>query len=170
MTAAGCGATGAFCLLHARHKDAPRQRTADGAMGLGMALMALPSGVPAPPPETLAVLFAGLALWPLPGLPRGHRAHHTTEALAMVYMALSMASATGAHAAHGNGLGVPVITWALLAYYAVHLVRSGPRLVPATAQGSPRGSPGDAPCATSGVTAACRTSLSLGMLAMLLTM
>jgi hypothetical protein len=179
LLAAVCGGTGAYCLarLRGRRSAGHRQRPAtDGLMalmGLGMALMALPAtGPPAPPPQAFAALFAAAALWSLALLRTGraHHGHHLLESLAMVYMALAMtgtdpaASHGGAHAASA---GPPVVTGLLLAYFAGYALRAGHRLLtPAGTQPVPPGSAGMPP----EVATACRLTLALGMVTMLLTL
>lgn len=180
LLAALCAGTGAYCVRWLSG-DRPwwRQVTAaEAAMGLGMAAMALLAGLTA----AFVGFFAALALWGfllwLAGVPHG--AHHAVEAAAMAYMALAMSAAPGSHAAHGPA-GVPWLTGALLAYFAAHalatgraLVPSGTGTVPARAQGG--AGPTAAECGgTRGarpaeMAAACRVTLSTGMVAMLATL
>jgi len=142
-------------------------------------------------PPAFAAVFAVAAvraLLPVPhgaGLP-GHRLHHTVGALAMVYMALAMmVGTTGGHhhtgemAAGRMAGGVPHLTGALLAYFAVYVVRSGLRLVPMTdgavdgtveepVDGAGAGPPGAGPSRGPELRHACRLSMGIGMFAMLL--
>jgi hypothetical protein len=171
LVALGCG-TGGYCLLRLRGVRAwwRQGAAAEGAMGLGMAAMAgltAPVGLGRPLGAFFVVVTAWCAL--LPGA-AAHRAHHLVEGAAMVYMALAMAGGGEAgHAHEGGAGGVPWLTGVLAAYFALRALRAGRRLVP----GKPgRGAPGVA--AAGGrppeVAAACRAALSMGMLAMLLTL
>jgi hypothetical protein len=151
-------------------------------MGLGMAAMAVP--VPGGTRAALGlllvvlfvVLFAAVAAWcaALPRAGAAHRAHHVVEALAMVYMGLAIAAAPAGHGGHGGEGGpapggVAPVTWLLLAYFTLHALRTGPRPVPVPV---PVGSGGAAPSPSPSpeVTRACQLTLSVGMLAMLLTL
>ncbi|CAL9281664.1 hypothetical protein SUDANB25_00495 [Streptomyces sp. SudanB25_2051] len=135
-----CGVTGLYCLV-LRHR-CPGAGS-EAVMGLGMAAMGLPASVFTPPAwwwAGYAVVFgaeAARSAWALRGGgARGRHAHHLIGSLAMVYMALPTGAAAqaepGTHGAHGAG-GVPLLTGALLAYYAVWTLRAGARLVPAPA-------------------------------------
>ncbi|ONK16188.1 DUF5134 domain-containing protein [Streptomyces sp. MP131-18] len=179
LLAALCGGTGGYCLLGVRGGPSRVRQAAavEAVMGLGMALMATPAaGAPHLPPAAFAVLFGAAAVWAAVLLAAGtaHQGHHVLEGLAMVYMAVAMAADTPAHAGHGPG-GVPAVTAALLVYFALYALRTGPRLLPAAAgSGGPggvaaghgTGHPRRAP----EVAAACRLTLALGMLAMLATL
>lgn len=140
-------ATGAYCLLRMRSTSRQARTAAGGeaVMGFGMAAMALPAAVVALPGwgwTVFAAVFAagGLrALWQL--RTGAHHLHHLVGSLAMVYMALTMGAgmppggAQGgpmAHMAHSShmGSGVPLLTGALLVYYAVYVLRTGAALVP----------------------------------------
>ncbi|MCH6159099.1 DUF5134 domain-containing protein [Streptomyces marispadix] len=133
-----------------------------------------------------------------------HHLHHFVGALAMIYMALAMPGAHGAAGGHGPGgaavAGVPLLTGALLVYYAGYVLRTGLLLLPdAAGQGHEdrarrdgiavrrRGGDGDAgvpdgrrvlpvPRDTAGtldlpgLAPACRLAMATGMLAMLLTL
>ncbi|MET8504900.1 DUF5134 domain-containing protein [Streptomyces sp. NPDC004787] len=174
-----CAASGAYCLLRMRTGGAGGRGEAgsEAVMGFGMAAMALPAAVLTPPEwswAVYAVVFGLAALHGLVGAVRhgGHHLHHLVGSLAMVYMALVMAAQPGGHggghAGHGGAAasgGIPVLTGALLAYYGVYVLRSGARLVPGAASGGPAGAVvrGGAE-----LTLACRLSMGLAMLAMLL--
>ncbi|MFF8831462.1 DUF5134 domain-containing protein [Streptomyces sp. NPDC015131] len=154
-----CGAAGVACLLRAAGGTGAERRVAadEAVMGLGMAVMAVPAAAVGPPGWAWAVYAAvfgaaaARALWATRG-PRaarsrgaarspgaggggaGHQLHHAVGSLAMVYMAVAMAG-TDAHAAHAAG-GVPLVTGALLVYYAAYVMRAGARLVPPGPAGS----------------------------------
>ncbi|HWM37091.1 MAG TPA: DUF5134 domain-containing protein [Streptomyces sp.] len=128
-----------------------------------------------------------------------HRLHHLVGALAMVYMALAMQGAHGgAPAGHVHAgttaAGLPLLTGALLAYFAVYVLRTGLRLAPVRADAAGAGGRGvggtggglsgtgtDAGAAVRhcggcaardlpGLATACRLAMATGMLAMLLTL
>ncbi|WP_432032165.1 DUF5134 domain-containing protein [Streptomyces antibioticus] len=184
-----CAATGAYCLLRMRSAVEEQRRAAGGEalMGFGMAAMAIPAAAFTPPgwawPAYAAVFAAAAlrALWALwASRARSHHLHHLVGASAMVYMAAVMAgSPTPAPGhAHGHaGAGVPLLTGVLLLYFTGYVLVAGARLlpvqvpvaVPAGAVGSRSGSGvawGDRP----ELARACRLSMGIGMLAMLLTM
>ncbi|MGK5632094.1 DUF5134 domain-containing protein, partial [Streptomyces sp. URMC 123] len=147
-------ATGAYCLLRMRAGCPGPRGDAGGEalMGLGMAAMAVPvaavAGHPWTPP-LFAAVFGAAALRELAVVrelvakgprarPRVHRLHHAVGAVAMVYMALAMGEGAAAHAAHDGDRaagGVPLLTGALLAYYAVCVLWSGVRLAPTAEAG-----------------------------------
>jgi hypothetical protein len=86
------------------------------------------------------------------------------------------ASPAGHHHAH-TGAGVPLVTGALLLYFTAYVLLSGARLVPAAvATGGAGGTGGTAGPGASGwgdrpeLARACRLSMGIGMVAMLLTM
>jgi hypothetical protein len=168
-----CAATGAYCLLRMRSPVAEQRRTAGGEaiMGFGMAAMAVPAAVVTPPRWAwiaCAVVFGATALRAL-GAARGspHHLHHLMGTFAMVYMAAVMTTAP-AHHLHG-GTGVPVITGALLLYFAGYVLRSGLRLLPlAVVSGAAERTVGwgDRP----ELSQACRLSMGIAMLAMLVTL
>ncbi|MGW0882791.1 DUF5134 domain-containing protein [Streptomyces sp. NPDC002671] len=172
-----CAATGAYCLVRMRSGVEEQRRSAGGEalMGFGMAVMAVPATAFTPPgwawPLYTAVFgMAALhALWVVRG--DRHHLHHLMGASAMVYMSLTMAaspaSAASAHHAH-DGSGVPLLTGALLLYFTGYVLRSGARLVPAAATAGGAGAVGwgDRP----ELARACRLSMGIGMVAMLLTM
>ncbi|GHC51786.1 DUF5134 domain-containing protein [Streptomyces flavofungini] len=149
-----CAGSGAYCLLRMRSRVEEQRRTAgaEALMGFGMAVMALPATVVQPPRGvwlgyTAVFAVAGLRMaWPVRRGP--HQLHHAVGALAMVYMSAAMVVAPGGHAGHG-GAGVPVVTGALLLYFAGHVLFSGARLAPVGAvvgggEGVPAG-PGGRP-------------------------
>ncbi|WP_406388179.1 DUF5134 domain-containing protein [Streptomyces sp. NBC_00887] len=185
-----CGATGAYSLVRTRSGTEEERRTAraEGLMGFGMAAMAVPAAVFTLPGWTwavYAVLFGGAALRVLVAARyRAHHLHHLVGSLAMVYMAVAMArnagrGVSGGHMDHGaagsaaSAGGIPLLTGALLAYYALYVLRSAGRLIPVTAAAGP-GSPGRAAGPGRGsrpeLALACRLTLGIGMLAMLLTL
>ncbi|GHE03015.1 DUF5134 domain-containing protein [Streptomyces alanosinicus] len=179
-----CAATGAYCLLRMRSGVEEQRLSAGGEalMGFGMAVMAVPTAVFTPPRwawPLYAAVFGAAALrtlWAVRAAPR--HLHHLVGASAMVYMALAMAVAPpGPHHAHG-GIGVPLLTGVLLAYFAGYVLLAGARLVPAAGSASGGGS-----TAAAGIRAgaagwgdrpelarACRLSMGIGMVTMLLTM
>ncbi|MGW7054342.1 DUF5134 domain-containing protein [Streptomyces sp. NPDC054887] len=174
-----CAATGAYCLLRLRSGGAQHREEAAGEalMGFGMAAMAVPAAVLAPPAwgwALYAAVFGGAALRGLWQARTGAvHAHHVVGSLAMVYMALVMAPGGGAgHRAHAAGYaagGVPLLTGALLLYYVAYVLRSGVRLLPVEAG---RAGPGGAVAwgARPELALACRLSMGLGMIAMLVTL
>ncbi|GAA2709971.1 MULTISPECIES: DUF5134 domain-containing protein [Streptomyces] len=162
-------ATGAYCLLRARTGAAGERRSAadDAVMGLGMAAMAVPATAwdTAPwRPVLLAALFAAAAVR---ALMTGHHLHHTVGALAMVYMSVAMvpASTQGTHTGHHRPAGTPLLTGLLLLYFAAYVVRTAAAVVPVPA---PAGGPPRPPGRE--LTHACRLSMAIGMLTMLLTL
>ncbi|WP_406055883.1 DUF5134 domain-containing protein [Streptomyces sp. NBC_01077] len=184
-----CAVTGVYCLLRMRACAGEERRAAGGeaVMGFGMASMALPAAVLTPPEWSWAVyaaVFGGATLHGLAAVRRGgHHLHHLVGSLAMVYMAVSMAApATGAHTGHtaGTAGGIPVLTGGLLLYYMVYVLHAGARLVPVaipaasipaggTASGAGR-VPGPAWATRPELALACRLSMALAMLAMLVTL
>ncbi|MEV6792908.1 DUF5134 domain-containing protein [Streptomyces sp. NPDC051320] len=180
-------ATGAYCLARMR-SDSETARTSAGGealMGFGMAVMALPAAVVTLPAwgwTVLAVVFgcgALRALWS--ARTAAHHLHHLVGTLAMVYMAVPMASGgmrTG-HMEQAAG-GVPLITGVLLAYYAGYVLRTGATLIPVptpVAAGGTAGPTGGAAGAAAPgwgarpeLTLACRLSMGIAMFAMLLTL
>ncbi|OKK17764.1 hypothetical protein AMK16_22270 [Streptomyces sp. CB00455] len=163
-----CAVSGAYCLGQVR-RSGGGGAAGEAVMGFGMALMAVPLGAGggwrAP---VLGALFCGAALHALWLLRGGHHhAHHLVGSLAMAYMALTTASG------HGHGAGLPLVTGALLLYFAGYVLLGGARLVGAGraapagvgAGGPPPGSPKAAE-----LTRACRLAMGIGMLAMLIAM
>ncbi|WP_435851469.1 DUF5134 domain-containing protein, partial [Streptomyces thermolilacinus] len=143
-----CGVSGLYCLARRRRCEGAGR---EAVMGLGMAVMGLPPAVFAPPGwwwAVYAAVFGGEAARAVGKLrgggPRGHHVHHLVGSLTMVYMALPAGDAAhGAHGAHGGG-GVPVLTGALLVYYAVWTLRAGARLAQVPVPGA---APAPAPTA-----------------------
>jgi hypothetical protein len=193
LLVAFCGLSAGYCLLRtfaARHPlpRAERHRAGgEAVMGGGMALMAVPAASWAPPGwacAALAVLFAASALRAAALTRRHtpHHAHHAIGAAAMAYSAALMAAAgptamRGMTGMAGTGPpgGVPLLTVALAAYFAVYAVAGGVRLMTSPAPGAPGGSygsPEPAPgwLALPELATACRVGMALAMLAMLLTM
>lgn len=189
-----CAVSGAYCLLRTRAGTPQERRTArsEALMGFGMAAMAVPAAVLSPPGwawAAYAVLFGAAALRALrPALRGGHHRHHLVGSLAMVYMAVAMVPAVtgsggGGHAGHGSGGGgaggIPLLTGALLVYYAFYVLGSAGRLLPGTAMAPAGGAgvavrgPGGFGGGTDGqpeLTTACRLTMGIGMFAMLLTL
>ncbi|MFI0987065.1 DUF5134 domain-containing protein [Streptomyces exfoliatus] len=183
-----CAATGVYCLLRMRVCAGEERRAAGGeaVMGFGMASMALPAAVLTPPTwgwAVYAAVFGGATLHGLFTVRRGgHHLHHLVGSLAMVYMAVAMASpATGAHTGHtpGTTSGIPVVTGGLLLYYVVYVLHAGARLAPvATVRTVRAGGPGQGQGPGPGpawatrpeLALACRLSMALAMLAMLVTL
>jgi hypothetical protein len=165
-----CAVTGAYCLARMR-SGAEEQRSAAGGealMGFGMAAMAVPTTVFTPPSWTwpvYAVVFGAAGVHALWAARAGaHHLHHLVGAAAMVYMSVVMAGSPG----HGHGQGVPLLTGALLLYFAGYVLLTGVRLVPVAAMaggGGPAGW-GDRP----ELARACRLSMGIAMVAMLLTL
>lgn len=151
-------------------------------MGIGMAAMVSPVGGPLPMAawQTVFLLmtawFVG-AWWrdrgttPWHGGWHGGGLHHAMAAAAMLYMLMAMP-----HAGHpsspwlsgdgmGAGVGLPMLGWALAAYFALSAV------LMVTRWHAPAGPPGLPPVlATSKMTAACQTTMSAGTGGMLLAM
>jgi hypothetical protein len=170
-----CGATGAYCLVRMRGCCGEPRTAAGGEalMGFGMAAMALPAAVPAPRWGWVvyAAVFGAAALRALWPARRGTRhLHHLIGSLSMIYMAVAMAPGGGGAAGHAAS-GVPLLTGVLLAYYTVYVLRFGVRLIPAPA---PVGGAATAAVAGDGArpepALACRLSMGIAMLAMLLTL
>ncbi|GAA2065924.1 DUF5134 domain-containing protein [Streptomyces albiaxialis] len=188
-----CAATGACCALRARGTTGTRREEAvsEALMCLGMTVMALPDSPfwspSSPVPTGLYVtVFGAVAAWEL-RLLRAHRGHegahaahlhHAVGALAMVYMAAAMAAAPGhAHGGVHGGVhssaaaGLPLLTGALLVYFAFYVLRSGARLMPGGG-GAPGegGGAGAGVLRQPGVVAGVRLAMGTGMFAMLLTL
>lgn len=178
-----CAATGSYCLLRMR-SSVEQQRLAAGGeavMGFGMAAMAVPAAVFAPPSwawPVYAVVFGGAALRALASARTSpHHLHHLVGTSAMVYMAVAMsvsASPASSPSGHHHGTsGVPLVTGALLLYFTGYVLLAGVRLAPAAP------APASVPSVASGGTGwgdrpelarACRVSMGISMVAMLLTL
>lgn len=172
-----CAVSGSYCLLRMRSRIEEQRRTAGGEalMGFGMAVMAVPAATVALPRWAwlgYAVVFGTAtlhALWAARA--SRHHLHHLVGAFAMVYMSAAMITTPGAHAGHG-GAGLPPLTGALLLYFAGYVLWSGARLAPSGPLAAGRGGGsavlgwGDRP----ELALACRLSMGIGMLAMLLTL
>ncbi|MFE3166405.1 DUF5134 domain-containing protein [Streptomyces sp. NPDC059224] len=165
-----CAATGAYCLLRMRSSVEEQRRAAGGEalMGFGMAAMAVPATVFTPPvwawPLYATVFGAAAARALFSARDSLHHLHHLVGTVAMVYMAAAMAASPGAH--HHGGAGVPAVTGLLLVYFTGYVLLSGARLVPVAvaAAGSGTAGWGDRP----ELARACRLSMGIGMVAMLL--
>ncbi|WSQ13868.1 DUF5134 domain-containing protein [Streptomyces sp. NBC_01231] len=165
-----CAAAGAYCLRRMRSGVEEQRRAAGGEalMGFGMAAMAVPAAAFTPPSwawPAYAFVFGAAALHALWAARAGaHHLHHLVGALAMVYMAAVMAASPERHGGHG-GAGVPLVTGALLLYFAGYVLLSGVRLVPAGGGGETVGW-ADRP----ELARACRLSMGIAMVTMLLTL
>ncbi|MFF0548887.1 DUF5134 domain-containing protein [Streptomyces sp. NPDC004311] len=171
-----CAVSGAYCLRRVRGAGGGAA-AGEAVMAFGMALMAVPlalgGGWRAP---LLGGVFCAAALHALWMLRHGlHHAHHLVGSLTMAHLALAPAAAGqgAAHAAH-TAAGPPLLTGALLLYYAGYVVLGGTRLI---AAGGPAGAAGgEVARARAGgeepaeFVRACRLTMGMGMLAMLLTM
>ncbi|MDR3032462.1 MAG: DUF5134 domain-containing protein [Kitasatospora sp.] len=165
-----CAASGAYCLLRMRSTVEEQRRAAGGEalMGFGMAVMAVPAAIAAPPRWAwiayLAVFGATAVRALFAARTHAHHLHHLVGSCAMVYMAAAMAASSGHH---GHG-GVPLLTGVFLLYFAGYVLWAGVRLVPVTAVTVAAGTHsvgwGDRP----ELARACRLSMTIGMLAMLL--
>jgi hypothetical protein len=169
-----CAATGAYGLLRMRSSVEAQRRAAGGEalMGFGMAAMAVPAAVLTPPRWAwlaCAAVFGTAALHAL-WVARAdrHHLHHLVGASAMVYMAAVMAG--------GTHSGLPALTGTLLAYFTGYVLWTGTRLVPVAVAGPEGGTQGARGTRTAGLAdrpelaRACRLSMGIAMLAMLLTM
>ncbi|MEU9205882.1 DUF5134 domain-containing protein [Streptomyces sp. NPDC048332] len=181
-----CAATGTYCLLRARAGTGEERRTAraEALMGFGMAAMAVPTAVVAPPAWgwlLYAALFGVAALRALWSSRRsGHHLHHLVGSSAMVYMSVVMAgsgaAAHGSHASHAMATagGAPLLTGLLLVYYAAYVLRSGARLIPVPAAtagaGAVTGPSAEGWGARPELALACRLTMGIAMFAMLLTL
>ncbi|MFD6422762.1 DUF5134 domain-containing protein [Streptomyces sp. NPDC060198] len=174
-----CAATGVYCLLRARAGTGETRRAAhaEALMGFGMAAMAVPAALFTPPGWAWAaytVLFGGAALRSAWAARRGgHHLHHLVGSLAMVHMAVAMAPGAGGspHAGHGGGVpgaGLPLLTGALLLYYALYVLGAAGRLIPVAASaGAGAGLVAGGGHARPELALACRVTMGLAMLAML---
>jgi hypothetical protein len=174
-----CAAAGAYCLLRLRSSVDEQRSTAGGEalMGFGMAAMAVPAAVLAPPRWVwlaYAVMFGGAALHALRPARRSargkaHHLHHFLGMLAMVYMAGAMAAAPGGMHGMHTAAGAPLVTGGLLIYYTAYVLRAGARLLPrpaAAGSGTVTMAWGD----RAELALACRLSMGIAMVAMLLTL
>ncbi|MFJ4468508.1 DUF5134 domain-containing protein [Streptomyces sp. NPDC089424] len=169
-----CAATGAYCLLRLRSGVEEQRRTAgdEALMGFGMAAMAVPAAVYSPPQwawPVFAAVFGAAALRALWVARTGrHHLHHLVGAAAMVYMAWAMAVSPAAAPGHAHGSGLPLVTGVLLLYFAGYVLLTGARLipVPAVAGGTGPTGWGDRP----ELAQACRLSMGIAMVAMLITL
>ncbi|MFF8845460.1 DUF5134 domain-containing protein [Streptomyces sp. NPDC015127] len=170
-----CAVTGAYCLVRMRRCTGDAREAAGGEalMGFGMAAMAVPAAVLTLPSwhwVLYAVVFGAAALraaWALRTC--RHHVHHLVGCLAMIYMAAAMAGPGGTHASHASA-GVPLLTAALVVYFTAYVLRAGLRLAPVP---TPAGAPAvSAPSwgAPPEMALACRVSMGVAMLAMLLTL
>ncbi|MFI5943307.1 DUF5134 domain-containing protein [Streptomyces uncialis] len=184
-----CALSGGYCLLRMRSGVEAQRRAAGGEalMGFGMAAMALPAALV---PAQRAVWLAGAALFTVAGARAlwesragAHHLHHLVGAVAMVHMSVAMASADG----HGTA-GTSPLTAVLFGYFTGYVLWAGARLIPAgaavpvPAAGHPAGRP-TVPAGAAGppggarigwgdrpeLTRACRLSMGVAMVAMLLT-
>ncbi|WP_274555326.1 DUF5134 domain-containing protein [Streptomyces spiramyceticus] len=166
-----CSATGAYCVLrmYTGMGEHRKEAGSDALMGFGMAAMAVPAAVAAPPLLYAAVFGgAGLrALWQARG--STHHLHHLVGSLAMVYMALVMAPGTGHTPGYAPG-GVPLLTGALLLYYATYVLRTGVRLMPVSTGAAGTGGRAPAWGARPELAMASRLSMGIAMIAMLVTL
>ncbi|MER5193860.1 DUF5134 domain-containing protein [Streptomyces sp. NPDC002755] len=166
-----CAATGAYCLLRMRSGVEEQRRAAGGEalMGFGMAAMAVPAAAFTPPAwawPAFAAVFGTAALRALWAARAGaHHLHHLVGTAAMVYMAAVMAAAPAHQHGHG-GSDVPLLTGVLLLYFTGYVLLAGVRLLPVAGAGGAAVAWSDRP----EVARACRLSMGIGMLAMLLTM
>ncbi|MEV0779880.1 DUF5134 domain-containing protein [Streptomyces sp. NPDC050428] len=217
LVVALCAAAGTYCLLRLRGAPGAGRGTAGGEalMGFGMAVMAVPATVFAPPHWVwlmYAAVFGVAALHALgPARRTSHHLHHLVGMLAMVYMSVAMALLPGAaHGAHHTGGasgagaagGTPLATGVLLIYYAGYVLWTGARLLPLQSVTAPEEAGGSGIAGTgrtaggsagtaagtvtemvtdvvtdagvrrdgSEVALACRLSMGIAMLAMLLTL
>ncbi|MDW4905759.1 DUF5134 domain-containing protein [Streptomyces sp. ADMS] len=172
-----CAATGAYCLLRMRSTVEEQRRAAgsEALMGFGMAAMAVPAAVLTLPRWAWLVytaVFGTAALHALWAARTGpHHLHHLMGAFAMAYMAAAM-TVTPGHRHGTGGSGVPLLTTALLLYFTGYVLLSGVRLLSAPALavggGAGTGPPGwgDRP----ELARACRLSMGIATVAMLLTL
>ncbi|MFD7837633.1 DUF5134 domain-containing protein [Streptomyces sp. NPDC059761] len=162
-----CAVSGAYCLSRVRtsEREARGGAAGEALMAFGMAVMAAPPGIGPWGPGILLAVFCGAALHALWLLRGGvHHAHHLVGSLAMAYMALTTADGRG----HGSGGGLPLVTGALLLYFAGYVLLGGARLV--TAGGGAQQVAGGPPVKAAELTRACRLAMGMGMLAMLLSL
>ncbi|UQA91151.1 DUF5134 domain-containing protein [Streptomyces halobius] len=184
--------TAALCLLRARAGDstgwcARRTAGAEAVHSLGMALMAVPVAMPGQGTwkvPLLIALYSALILRTLL-FAHGecHRAHHTVEAAAMLYMAAAMTTApgpmdTGSMAGIDHGtMGVPAVNTLLLGYFAIYMLWAGARITTVPPVNAAGAGSADAVGTTfptmmhaPEVGNACRVSLAVAMFVMTLMM
>jgi hypothetical protein len=159
-------AAAASCLVRGEARD-------EALTGAGMAVMAVPLSVWEPGPwvaPLLAAVFVCAAVHAVVRH-RTHRVHHTVCSAAMAYMAVAMSGAHGGHAGH-HGAGAPALTGVLLLYFAGYVLLTGTRVAaaPAHAVASPGAAAAVRLRQSPEVAVACRVSMALGMVAMLLMM
>ncbi|MGV9498282.1 DUF5134 domain-containing protein [Streptomyces sp. NPDC003642] len=173
-----CAVTGVYCLVRMRSGGGEQRRGAgsEALMGFGMAVMAVPAAVFTPPSwawPVYAAVFGAAGVHALWAARSGaHHLHHLVGAAAMVYMSVVMAGSP-AHAAHGrDASGIPLLTGALLLYFAGYVLLSGVRLVPVGALAGGGRTGGDAPGwgDRPELARACRLAMGIAMVAMLLTL
>lgn len=162
-----CAVSGGYCLGQVRRSGGGA--AGEAVMGFGMALMAVPVGVrDGWQALVLGVVFCAAALhavWMLRG--GVHHAHHLIGSLAMAYMALTTAAGSG------HGAGLPLVTGALLLYFAGYVLLGGARLAAdggSTHTALASGGPAAGPQKAAELTRACRLAMGTAMLAMLLAM
>jgi Domain of unknown function (DUF5134) len=99
-----------------------------GVMSLGMAAMLVPQLDPLPRLgwQVLFCLIAGYVAVRLLWRSGHHELHLVVGGLAMVYMLAVMPA--GHELSHGTSSALPVLTWALVAYFVVFVVRLAARL------------------------------------------
>ncbi|WP_411102638.1 DUF5134 domain-containing protein [Streptomyces sp. cmx-4-9] len=175
-----CAVAGGSCLVRAGRagRGGRGAAAAEALMGFGMALMAAPPGTGTWGPRLLLAVFCAAALHSVWLLRGGlHHVHHLVGSLAMAYMALTAVApagspSAGGHGAASHGAGLPLVTGALLLYFAGYVLLGGARLV-AAGGGRPLGGEavaGDGLPTYAELAPACRLAMGIGMLAMLLAM
>ncbi|BFO19426.1 hypothetical protein SHKM778_58140 [Streptomyces sp. KM77-8] len=114
----------------------------EALMGFGMAVMAVPAAVFTPPGwawPALAAVFGAAGLQALWTARTGVRhLHHLIGAGAMVYMAVTMATAGQGRSPSRRGRHTP-LTGALLLYFTAYVLATGVRLVPVASVTGVRG-------------------------------
>lgn len=174
--------TAAYCLLRMRSGSPETRRVARGeaVMGVGMAVMAVPASVLDPQPygpPLFAVVFGAAAVRSAILVRQSTlHVHHAVADASMVYMALAMGLGGASHSGHAmhaahEPSGLPLLTGALLGYFACYALWTGSKLLPAAAAAGPA-TPAVVrlPSTRPELAAACRVSMCLGMFAMLLTL
>jgi hypothetical protein len=150
-------------------------------MSIGMAAMILPALDPLPP-VVWQVVFGFTACWFALRLvrrkawtTRPDELHHVLGSLAMVYMFSAMQAGLGDRAmagmSMGSGVALPVLAWAFLAYFLVHTIKLGAKLIEmpgaadTTVSNGPRGA-----VLSPQVLGSCRVVIGAGMSCMLVAM